>query len=123
MESPIHFYTAAAPDSQLHAFARETSARLHRPVLVHPYAELPAPDLQRPTRQQLRAERAALQPMLTSLNENIRLVEDAPHLPHDYLQDLATLHHMRERYEQRLACIEHLLTAPAGPAPSSPPTR
>lgn len=118
MEAPINFYTSASPDGQFYTLVRLTGENLGQPVALHSYAQLPAPDTTRPTKQQLRAERAALGPVLAGLHENIRLVEGSPSLQVAYLEDLSVLHGLRARYEERLTRIEQLLSAPVGEEPA-----
>lgn len=109
----IHVYTSNQ-DAAL-AFVQVLAENLSQPVQVHPLSELATAPVPRPTRPQLRAERAALVPALSGLNENIRLAEDAPTHLREYLPELRQL---RARYEARLTQIEQLLTDP--PAPAAP---
>ena len=112
----IHVYTSDQ-DAAL-AFVQVLAENLSQPVQVHPLSELATAPVPRPTRPQLRAERAALVPALSGLNENIRLAEDAPTHLREYLPELRAL---RTRYETRLTQIEQLLTDPPAPAVVGPP--
>jgi hypothetical protein len=114
--SCIHVYTSDQ-DAAL-AFVRVLAENLSQPVQVHPLSELATAPVPRPTRPQLRAERAALVPALSGLNENIRLAEDAPTHLREYLPELYLL---RRRYEARLTQIEHLLTDPPPPVAAGLP--
>lgn len=104
MKPVLTLYTADGPIAR--AFAQLLAENLTQPVRVRSLSELPAPDTQRPTRQQLRQERAALLPALTGLLTTIRQAEGNPLALGQTLPDLRAL---RERYEGRLAHIQQVL--------------
>ena len=108
MEATIKLYSSDQPAAR--AFAQVLAENLSQPVQVCSLSQLPSPDTHRPTKQQLRSERAALIPAMAGLNENIRLAEDSPNHLSAYLPEL---HKLRVRYEERLTTIEQLLAAPA----------
>jgi hypothetical protein len=104
----IHLYASRASE-QVRATAECLADNLGKPVLLHDSpSALPAPDTRRPTRQQLRTERAELLRELSTARSLLALAE-----PHFRLaQELADIRVDIARYEQRLQQLDQALGLP-----------
>lgn len=102
MSTANHIYVP----SRHFAFAQLLAENLTPPIQVRSMTELPSPDTQRPTKQQLRQERAAILPALEGVQANIRKAEDNLR---DYGHMLPDLRALCDRYIVRLAQIKEAL--------------
>ncbi|MDU0372115.1 hypothetical protein ACFPAF_17060 [Hymenobacter endophyticus] len=101
MEKPAFaLYTANPADAGFRSLATLLSQQ--QPVTLSPLTELPPPDRQRPTRQQLRSERAELTRAVEQDRRLLRLT--GPHAGR-FPQEVAALHADITRCEQRLQAI------------------
>lgn len=104
MSPVLNLYSSDRP--AVLAFAQLLAENLTQPVQVRSLTELPSPDTQRPTRQQLRQERAAILPALEGVQANLRQAEGNPVALGHMLPDLRAL---RDRYTVRLEQIKQVL--------------
>ncbi|WP_375435063.1 hypothetical protein [uncultured Hymenobacter sp.] len=109
MSTGTNVYTSDR--SAIRAFAQLLAEKSTQPVRVRPLTELPSPDTQRPTRQQLRQERAAIEPALKGLLVNIGKAEGNRR---EYGHMLPDMQAMRDRYELRLEDIKRALDEQQG---------
>lgn len=107
MDKPHHIYTSS--QSTTRAFAQVLAENLTPPVQLHDLSALPAPDLQRPTKQQLRTDLALVQQKLTQCQKLIQLAE--PHLR--LANELLVLRQEEAQHEQQIKQIMRQL----GPKP------
>lgn len=108
MPTPIH-HLYAALNSPLRDVAEQLADNLARPVVLQDISALPAPDTQRPTRQQLRTELGVLRHQLDTV---LYLLEVGESQPHRYAQELELLRADRTRIEGLVAGLEQQLAAP-----------
>ncbi|MBC6698897.1 hypothetical protein [Hymenobacter sp. BT190] len=109
MPTPIH-HLYAALSSPLRDVAEQLADNLARPVVLQDIAALPAPDTQRPTRQQLRAELGVLREQLDTV---VYLLGVGESQPRRYAQEIELLQADRTRIEGLVAGLEQQLAAPA----------
>ena len=105
----LHLYTAKPTDARFRSLATLLSQQ--QPVNLSDISDLPQPDRQRPTRQQLRAERVELARALEHDRRLLMLTE-----PHGrrFPQELADIKADITRHEQRIAAIDNALGQEGG---------
>jgi len=99
----VRLYTSK--QSATRVFAQVLAENLTPPVQLHDLSELPAPDRQRPTRQQLRTELALVQQKLRQCQELIKSAE--PYLR--LADELLVLRQEEGQYEQHIRELAHQL--------------
>ena len=76
----INLYTSNPADARVQSLAALLEQEQQRPVQLRDLRDMPAPDRQRPTRQQMLTRRADTQHELSACQELIRLGEPYPRL-------------------------------------------
>lgn len=110
-KQPInHLYVSET--SPLRDVADALIDNLAKPVVVQDITALPAPDRQRPTRQQLRTERANVQRELEAVRNLIRLSEPYPRLA----DEVVALKQEAIDYQNRIQEIDAALGREGGVA-------
>lgn len=111
MPTPIH-HLYAALHSPARTLAEQLADNLARPVVLQDISALPAPDTQRPTRQQLRTELGVLRHQLDTV---VYLLGVGQSQPRRYAQEIELLQADRTRIEGLVAGLEQQLAAPDRP--------
>jgi hypothetical protein len=107
----VRLYTSK--QSATRVFAQVLAENLTPPVQLHDLSELPAPDRQRPTKQQLRTGLAGAEQKLHQCQELIKLAEPYRRL----VDELLVLRQQEEQYEQHIReLVQQLGEQNGGPA-------